>query len=289
MDPALEFFLITAVLLVVGVALRRVSQLERECRELRARTSSRAAQDQERDALAAVGTLASEICHMIVSPLTVILGQCELAKGGGSLPQRVATIEEQARRIAAVVERYRGVGQRSRDDVRDIDPLECARSALRSVAALAASRGVTIHEHFDETGPLRANPFLISQALRHMLRAAVEASHSDVGDVTFAIGLLPVKGETTHVAFAVADDGPGVPLAQIPRVFHPTTDGAGGRLGLGYSVVYAIARAMGATLVIDTAPGAGTRATFKVPVERPATIATPPRVEADPAAVPADA
>ncbi len=271
----------------ICVVLRRLTQSEVERLALREEIETLSRGGDEREALAAVGLIASELCKMVVSPVTVILGQCELARSQGQADRRLDAIERQARRIADVVERHRGLADSQCAEVREIEPAACARAALGATSRLAKERDVTVHEMLEDSPRIRINPFLLTHALRHMLRSAIEASPKGKGDVTFAMGYLPgAHGEEDYLAFAVADDGPGIEPLALPRVFHPFPEESGTwrSTGFGYSVVYAIARATGATIVLDTAPGAGTRATFKVPlpkkVEKSTPIAEPVHVEA---------
>jgi len=280
-----DVLLLATALMSVGVLLSRLRVLEKERARLRARAAVDHAASPEGETMSALGLLTDEMRHMIVSPLTVILGQCELARNGGELPRRIETIERQARRISDVVERFVCIGKENRGDSGELDPGELAREVTASLQGLAFERDVRIHEMIDECPPLRANPALLRHALKHLLKTAINAAPVGVGDVTLAVGELPAKDGPGHIGFAVADDGPGIEPEDLPRVFHPVPAGGdvSGADGLSYAVVYAIARATGGTVVIDSAPGAGTRATLKVPLTRPVPTATaqPPALLAE--------
>lgn len=276
-----EFLLLGTSVLAVAVLLVRLQRVESDRNRLLRQVDERRATTPQADTLAALGTLTSEIAHMVISPLTVILGLCELARSTGTDKARFDTIQRQARRIRDVVERYRDVGREFREDTGPIDPIECAREALDSLSALARERDVAVHELIEPVPHVEANRFLLTHALRQLLKSAIMAAPEGQGDVTLALGLLPDGEQPAHVAFAVADDGPGIELERLPRIFHPFPEGGTAVRGEGfaYAVVYAVARAMGSTVVVDSAPGAGTRATLKVPVKRPAPYAAPKAVE----------
>jgi signal transduction histidine kinase len=269
-----QTLLLLTALLAVAVLLRRLKSVEaRQAKKLEADQK----REDEQDALAAVGALTGDIANMVLSPVTIIQGQCELARVKGESDRRLEIIEREARRIANVVERFRGLGREQRDEVQEVDPVACAQQALRSLSGLVRERDVTVHETIESVPRIETNPFLLTHALRHLLKAAIQAAPREVGDVTVAVGLLPTKGEAAHVAFAVADDGPGIPPEQLPFIFHPYPDGSAGVRGecLAYAVVYAVAHAMGATVVVNSTPGAGTQATLKVPLRRTAPFAEP--------------
>ncbi|MHC4342065.1 MAG: sensor histidine kinase [Planctomycetota bacterium] len=269
-----QTLLLLTALLAVAVLLRRLKTVE--ARQAQKAGGNKKSED-EQDALAAVGALTCDIANMVLSPVTIIQGQCELARIKGESDRRLETIEREARRIANVVERFRGLGREHRDEVQEVDPVACAQQALRSLSGLVRERDVTVHETVEPVPRIETNPFLLTHALRHLLKAAIQAAPEEVGDVTMAVGLLPTKGDAKHVAFAVADDGPGIPPEQLPFIFHPYPNGSSGVRGecLAYAVVYAVAHAMGATVVVNSAPGAGTQATLKVPLRRSAPYAEP--------------
>ena len=281
-----DLVLLATALLSVGVLLSRLRVLEKERARLRARAAADHAAPPEGETLSALGLLTDEMRHMIVSPLTVILGQCELARNGGELPRRIETIERQARRISDVIERFVCVGKEHRDKTGELDPGLLAREVAASLHGLAFERDVRIHEMIDDCPPLRANPALLRHALKHLLKTAIQAAPVGVGDVTLAVGELLAKDGPGHIAFAVADDGPGIPPEQLLHIFEPFPEGTAAVRGdgLSYAVVYAIARATGATVVVDSAPGAGTRATLKVPLSRPVPTAADPAPAPLPAA-----
>jgi len=263
-----DLMLLATSILIVVVLTKRLHRVDRERRRIAAELHKVTG---AQDSMSAVGVLTGEMGHLVISPLTVILGQCELARGRDANRARIEIIERQARRIADVVERFRSVGKEHRNETQEVDPARCALAVVDALDELATERDVRIHEMIEPCPSIHVNPALLSNALRHLLRTAIQAAPRGVGDVTLAVGVMPADHGPGHVMFAVADDGPGIPPEQLPRVFHPCPEGGASVRGEGfsYAVVYAIARAMGATVVVDSAPGAGTRATLKIPLAVP--------------------
>jgi two-component system NtrC family sensor kinase len=74
-------------------------------------------------------------------------------------------------------------------------------------------------------------------------------------------------GDTTWVVAQVSDNGPGIPVAVLPRVFEPffTTKKVGEGAGLGLSVSYGIVEQHGGRLSAESEPGR-TVFTLELPV-----------------------
>ena len=78
------------------------------------------------------------------------------------------------------------------------------------------------------------------------------------------------------VAWVVADDGPGIPIADQARLFERFFVGRNDRagthegVGLGLPTALAIAQAHGGTIEVDSEVGAGSRFALVVPLAGPA-------------------
>jgi signal transduction histidine kinase len=89
---------------------------------------------------------------------------------------------------------------------------------------------------------------------------------------------LEVHGDPTAVSIHVRDQGPGIPLAEQKRIFTKFYRGAGAMAagihgtGLGLATVVHLVRAHHGTVRVDSAAGAGSTFTIRLPVageERP--------------------
>jgi signal transduction histidine kinase len=84
--------------------------------------------------------------------------------------------------------------------------------------------------------------------------------------------VLASRGEDQEVAITVADTGEGIAPGDLPRIWDRLFRGDRSRsergLGLGLSLVRAIAEAHGGHVAVDSAPGRGARFTVYVPAPR---------------------
>ena len=82
---------------------------------------------------------------------------------------------------------------------------------------------------------------------------------------------MRVQDSQHELRIVVADDGPGIPEAELTRVFEPFYRVEGSRsretggVGLGLSVVRDIARAHGGELTLRNRPGGGLEAVLTLP------------------------
>jgi two-component system sensor histidine kinase KdpD len=114
---------------------------------------------------------------------------------------------------------------------------------------------------------------LIEQVLRNLLENAVK--YTPAGS---AITLSAVAGEQ-EVLIKVADQGPGIPPADVERIFEKFVRGkhAGGGVGLGLAICRGIVAAHGGRIWAENQPGGGAMFTFTLPTGQ-----LPPPIEEEP-------
>jgi signal transduction histidine kinase len=208
----------------------------------------------------------ADASHELRTPLTVIRGQLEV------LARQAEPAPGDVRRVERVVSAE--VGRMSRM-VDDLLVLAAPQVRLRPVAlapflrelteaaATTAPRRFTIAQGV--TGTLQADPDRLAQAVRNLLRNAVE--HTVEGG-RIELGAV-AAGD--WVTLLVDDDGPGIPPAERERVFDRfhRSDGSAPRRGegsgLGLAIVKAIADAHGGRAWADASPLGGARVAIALP------------------------
>jgi signal transduction histidine kinase len=80
---------------------------------------------------------------------------------------------------------------------------------------------------------------------------------------------IVIAGDEDDVQAAIADEGPGIPEDEIPRLFQMFSrlDGAAGQpgSGIGLYASKAIVERHGGSIWVESAPGGGARFCFRLP------------------------
>lgn len=223
-------------------------------------------------AFAAQRDFIADASHELRTPLTVIAGQLEvLAAQERPEPEEVRRVERlvtaEIARTSRLVDDMLLLARSEREDF--LRPQEIMLEPFISELWWGAS--ISDERHF-ELGPipdatLTADPDRLAQALRNLIRNAVEHTSEPHGLVRLEVQARPGG----RVRFVVIDDGPGIPPDQLEAVFDRfhRTDSARtrkqGGAGLGLSLVRAIAQAHGGTVRAVQTATAGARLELELP------------------------
>ncbi len=132
-------------------------------------------------------------------------------------------------------------------------------------------------------GTLHADPDRLAQALRNLVRNAIEHTAPQEGRVLMHVE----RAAPDRIRFVVQDDGPGIPEDQRELVFerfHRTDaarDRASGGTGLGLAIVKAIAEAHGGLVRATASAAGGAKIELELPGFQPARPATRAAAPAD--------
>jgi two-component system, OmpR family, sensor kinase len=214
----------------------------------------------------------ADASHELRTPLTVIGGQLEvLAAQEHPAPEEVRRVERlvaaEIARTSRLVDDMLLLARSERGDFLQYRELEL--EPFVAELWLGASIG---EERRFELSPipdaiLTADPDRLAQALRNLIRNAVEHTAAPDGLVRLEVTARP-RG---IVRFVVLDDGPGIDddeLEQVFERFHRTDDDRSrktGGAGLGLAIVRAIAHAHGGNARAVRNPGGGARLELELP------------------------
>ncbi|MFF4616355.1 DUF4153 domain-containing protein [Nonomuraea jabiensis] len=203
--------------------------------------------------------LIANVSHELRTPITGLRAVLENVVDGVSAPDPVTmrTALAQTERLGRLVAQLLDLS-RLDSGVRLIEPeaIELAPLVEQAVREGALARDdVVIRASVPAGLVVRADPDLLAQVLANLLDNAVRHSPSD-GVVT-----VTVAAEKAGVRLAVADQGPGIPVAARGRVFERFSRLDAGRAadsggaGLGLAIVKEIVELHGGSIRIDDCAG----------------------------------
>jgi signal transduction histidine kinase len=234
----------------------------------------------------ALGTLAAGIAHDFNNILSIIKGSAQIIEDNLDSPEKIRT---RVNRINTLVQQGAGIVDAMLGFSRGADALP-ARCDLNAVVAdtlkLLGDRFLrTVEVKFEPAENLPeilAPRELIQQILLNFIFNAAEAM-TGRKEITLATGvadklpsdifLTPEPGPP-FVLVSVRDAGSGIAPEIRSRIFEPffTTKGLSARrgTGLGLSMVYELAKNMGAGLAVQSVVGSGSTFTLILPVSKEA-------------------
>ena len=208
----------------------------------------------------------ADVSHDLRTPVTAVLGTLELIETGAMAPtpERLRAARIEAERLARLVENFHTLAIADAGEL----PIHSARlnvtDALHHAATLfeaqARSAGIDVTVEADEVPDVYADPDRLAQILANVIANALR--HTPSGGRI----VLGARRTADGVEVAVADTGSGIPLAVLPHVFERSVRADAARsgrgAGLGLSIVRTLTEAMGGTVGVQSAPGAGTTITL---------------------------
>ena len=203
------------------------------------------------------------IAHDLRSPLTRLRTRLEVAlldvEAGTGDPTKalVQTLEDAdgvLKTFAAVLAIARLQAARDAPDQTLFDPSQLAADIVELYRPLAEERALEFTAELAQGLSVRGNREFIAQAMANILDNAVK--YNAAGG---AVMLRVRRRSSGEIEFSVTDTGPGVPEADRARVVQRFVRLENSRsqpgVGLGLSLVSAVAEAHGGRLEIDEGPG----------------------------------
>ena len=246
-------------LAMVWHARRRQAAL----REVEAQAEARAA------LLASQERFLHDASHELRTPVTIARGHLEVLRRSGSSNGEVDVALDELGRIERIVERLLLLAKADRPDFLALTQIELdafLEDVFMRFAEVAPRRWRLGNL---APGTLVADAEQLRIALDALLENAVK--HTGPGEAVE----LRSRATTAGVAIDVTDGGPGIPAEALDRIFErfgradSARNRAVGGVGLGLSIVDAIARAHGGSCSVSTDAGGSTFALL-LPSFRPA-------------------
>jgi CheY-like chemotaxis protein/signal transduction histidine kinase len=170
-------------------------------------------------------------------------------------------------------------------ELETVSPAGIATQLETVFRPVAEQRGLrlSVEVASDVRESIQSDGRLVQQILRNLLSNALKFTH--IGEVALTVGRA-----RDGVRFAVRDTGIGVPADKLELIFEPfhqadgTTVRKYGGTGLGLTISRELARVLGGTLRVESAPGRGSTFTLILPPVAPSRPPERARVQTSAAA-----
>jgi signal transduction histidine kinase len=216
-------------------------------------------EEARRAGLEFLGTLAGGLVHEIKNPLSTLRINLTLLKEDllaahpeeRRMERRIEILEKEVGRLDAVLAEFQQYAGLLRPDLRTVDLGSIAAEMAEFVGPGFARDGVTLLVDVEEL-PVLADAQLLKRALLNVLLNAQQAIEGE-GTVR-----LRAWREGARVRLEVADDGCGIPQADLERVFEVYFSGSKAGSGLGLPTARRILQEHGGDLRLESKRGEGT-------------------------------
>jgi PAS domain S-box-containing protein len=240
------------------------NKLEAEREELRRRLT-------QSEKLAALGQFVAGIAHELNNPLQGVLGHLELLRVTGAFPKQlrreIQTIYREADRAAKIVRNLLVFAGSRRLPRRPVSLNGVLQKVVALRAAACRAQEIEVVRHYDEKLPrVQSDPLLLHQVFLNMIMNAEHAiaSTGHGGRIEITTAAAPAGN---RIIATVHDNGPGIPVDALPRIFEPfyTTKEVGKGTGLGLAIAYGIVLEHGGHIVAANHPDGGAVFTVELP------------------------
>jgi two-component system NtrC family sensor kinase len=226
--------------------------------------------------LASVGELAAGIAHEINNPVAVMVEEAGWiedlldepdagdAEHMQELRRALKQIRTQGARCKEITHKLLSFARKTDPKVREVQLNELLEEIVGLSEQSARYANVKLKMNLEPDLPtVNVSPSEMQQVFLNLINNAIDAIGTKGGEVE-----VTSRTDGNHVIVDVADNGQGIPKANLARIFDPffTTKPVGKGTGLGLSICYGIIKKSGGVLSVNSAVGLGT--TFHVRIPR---------------------
>jgi signal transduction histidine kinase len=226
--------------------------------------------------LAAIGKLTSGVGHEVKNPINAMVVHLELLRSklvpGGreafaGAQRHVDILAGEMQRLDRVVQTLADFSRPMELHLREHDLRQVVGVVIDLTAAEMEEHGVSVTvEAPQEPMMVRADAELMQQGMLNLLLNGMQAMPPEGGTI-----LVRLRREHQFAVVEVADDGEGIPLDLLPRIFelYFTTKPKGS--GIGLAMTYRILQLHGGAMEVrsnaeQNSPERGTVFTFRLPL-----------------------
>lgn len=231
---------------------------------------------QELDGKQHVQDSIQHLTHELKSPMTAIQGALELISP--NMPSEtqahfLAQIKAQSNRVQIIIQNMLGLAalehQQQLQQVSQVNLRELIHTQIKHLSQKTDALQANIHAVCSQTLTIRADSFLLGQALYNLLENALDFSPARC-EIK-----IEVVEEGQQIKIAVQDQGTGIPDYAIAKVFDKfyslprpqNTANAGQKsTGLGLNFVQEVVKLHGGSVMLHNNANGGATATIALPI-----------------------
>ncbi len=226
--------------------------------------------------LASVGELAAGIAHEINNPVAIMVEEAGwiedlMEENYGSKEDRkeiqraLKQINIQGKRCKEITHKLLSFARKTDSTIKDVQINQLVKEIVGFSMQIAKYNKIIIETKLQKNLPLiKISPAEIQQVLLNMINNSQYAMENKGGKIKISTKMS--KLEDDHIVIVVEDNGPGIPEANLKRIFNPffTTKPVGKGTGLGLSICYGIIQKIGGKIDVVSIIGKGT--TFRISI-----------------------
>jgi two-component system, LuxR family, sensor kinase FixL len=224
--------------------------------------------------VAMLGELSGSLAHELNQPLAAILSNAQaaqriLARGAGNLDEIreiLKDIVEDDKRAGEVIKRLRALFRKEELRYRPLEINDVVLDVLRLMRSDLSNRDVTVSTELAAGLPrVEGDPIQLQQVLLNLVMNGCDAMDGAPGERRLTLRTAAADGE---VEVSVADRGPGIPPADLQRIFDPFVSTKSDGMGLGLAVCRTIVDAHAGRLWAANNGDRGASFHFTLPAKR---------------------
>ena len=230
-------------------------------------------QVQVKESLAALGELSAGIAHEFKNALATISGYAQMirSESTGDVKDNAQLILEQTRSLAHVVSEFLKFARPLDLTTEEVPVAPLLDRVIAQVRDSVPGVAIVVEGDFEKVS---GDGALLGQALLNLVRNAAEAAamQPSGGCVVLHGGIEQSAGHRLQ-RISICDNGPGIPAADLSKIFVPFYTTKANGTGLGLAIVQKIVVQHGGGVEARNQPAGGAELILTLPLSRPRPMA----------------